>query len=224
MIETHRIAGSGATTLVFLHAGLGSLSSWRDFPARLAAATGLPALVYSRAGYGRSSPRESWPISFLEDEARELASLIGDEDLILFGHSDGASLALLYAEAHPVRGLVLEAPHLFVEDVCIRSIAKLGDEVRLRLAKHHDHPDDLFAGWMGVWLDPAFHHWRIAPPKVPALVIQGEDDEYGTLAQVDAVAAAERLILSRCGHAPHRDRPDEVLAASADFIRQLLRR
>jgi pimeloyl-ACP methyl ester carboxylesterase len=219
MIEQHRISGR-APTLVFLHEGLGSLSAWRDFPARLAAATGLGALVYSRAGYGQSSPRPlPWPVDFFHEEARALEALV-DGEVILFGHSDGASIALLYAEHHPVRGMILEAPHLFVEDKCIRAIAALGDDLRLRLAKHHHDADALFAGWRGVWLNPAFHHWRIQAPLVTALAIQGEDDEYGTAAQVGPFA--RRLILPRCGHSPHRDQPDEVLAASVAFIRQLL--
>jgi pimeloyl-ACP methyl ester carboxylesterase len=116
----------------------------------------------------------------------------------------------------------LEAPHVFVEDVCIESIANLGDDVRLKLARHHQHPDELFAGWRSIWLDPAFRSFCVDVPRVPTLVIQGEDDEYGTLAQVDAIAPAERLILADCGHSPHRDQPDAVLSASAAFIRKLL--
>jgi pimeloyl-ACP methyl ester carboxylesterase len=224
MLETKRIDGA-SPTLVFLHEGLGSVSAWRDFPARLAAATGRAALVFSRAGYGRS-PRKPgpWPVEFMHDEAESLAL---DPDSILIGHSDGASIALLYAAAHPVRALVLEAPHVFVEDKTVASIALLGDDVRARLARHHDHADETFAAWRDVWLRPAFRRWNIEPclPHVhaPTLVIQGEDDEYGTVAQVDAIrrqlgAPCQTLLLPDCGHAPHRDQPDRTLAATTAFI------
>ncbi len=227
MLETVRIDGA-APTLVFLHEGLGSVSAWRDFPARLAAATGSAALIGSRAGYGRSSPKPGpWPVAFMHDEARALAV---DDDAILVGHSDGASIALLYAAEHRVRGLILEAPHVFVEDKTVASIAQLGDDVRARLGRHHDHADALFDAWRGVWLSPDFRRWNIEAclPKVraPTLVIQGEDDEYGTIAQVEAIreklgAPCETLLLPDCGHAPHRDQPERTLAAMADFIRRL---
>lgn len=227
MLETRRIAGA-SPTLVFLHEGLGSVSAWREFPAQLAAATGLAALVVSRAGYGRS-PRKPgpWPVGFMHDEA---AALAVDPDSILVGHSDGASIALLYAAAHPVRALVLEAPHVFVEDKTVASIALLGDDVRARLARHHDHADETFAAWRDVWLRPEFRRWNIEAclPRVraPALVIQGEDDEYGTTAQVDAIrrqlgAPCQTLLLPECGHAPHRDQPARVLAAMSDFIQSV---
>jgi pimeloyl-ACP methyl ester carboxylesterase len=226
-IEAARIDGA-SPTLVFLHEGLGSLSSWRDFPLSLATATGRAALVYNRAGYGRSPMRKApWPVEFMHDEARTLAALIRDDEVILVGHSDGGSIALLYAAEHRVRGLVLEAPHVFVEDKTLQSIAALGDDVRERLGRHHDHAAALFDAWRDVWLRPAFRAWNIeeclARVHAPTLVIQGEDDEYGTTAQVDAIrrqlgARCETLLLPECGHAPHRDQPAKTLAAMSAFI------
>lgn len=230
MLEIARIAGA-SPPLVFLHEGLGSLSAWRDFPSWLATATGRAALIYSRAGYGRSPVRPPpWPVEFMHDEARALAGLLAGEAAILVGHSDGASIALLYAAEHPVRALVLEAPHVFVEDKTVASIARLDDEVRSRLSRHHDHADALFDAWRDVWLRPDFRRWNIeeALPRVraPTLVIQGDDDEYGTVAQVDAIrrklgGPCETLMLPECGHAPHRDQPARTLAAMTEFIAKL---
>lgn len=242
-LEIERLAGAaGRPTLVFLHEGLGARSAWRGFPAALAAATGCPALVYSRRGYGRSAPAPGpWPITFMHDEALHLLPALlaaaAVDDAVLVGHSDGASIALIYTAAvgARVRGLVLLAPHVFVEDVTVASIAALrapaaAAALRQRLARHHDHPDALFAAWTGVWLDPAFRAWNLEEllprVRVPALVIQGADDEYGTAAQVDAVgrglgARCERLILPACGHAPHRDQPAATVAAAAAFVARL---
>ena len=231
MLEIARIAGA-APTLVFLHEGLGSLSSWRDFPSWLATATGCGALVYSRAGYGRSPMKPApWPVEFMHEEARELGRLLGrDEDVVLVGHSDGGSIALLYAAERPVRALVLEAPHVFVEDKTVQSIAALGDDVRAQLAKHHDHAAQLFDAWKDVWLRPEFRAWNIEAclPRVraPALVIQGEDDEYGTTAQVDAIRAqlgapCRTLLLPECGHTPHREQPAKTLAAMTEFLQSI---
>lgn len=244
-LELELIGGTqegAAPLLVFLHEGLGCASAWRELPAALSAATGCPALIYSRRGYGRSEPLPApWPTSFMQEEAlRVLPALIaavGDpHELILIGHSDGASIALLYAAAFParVRGLILEAPHVFVEEVCVRAIAALkaaypDSELRQRLARRHDDPEGLFAAWTGVWLSPAFRLWNIehelAAVRARTLVIQGDADEYGTLAQVDAVCSgitgpAERMILPGVGHTPHRDRPHEVQDAMLRFIRQ----
>lgn len=237
-------AGAGPTTLVFLHEGLGCAATCRDFPAELAAASGCSALVYSRLGYGRSDPAPlPRPISFMHDEAlRTLPAVLeraGIEDAILVGHSDGASIALIYAGAigSRVRGLILEAPHVFVEDVCLASISALraaypGSELRDKLLRRHDDADAVVRGWTDVWLHPDFRSWNIEEYlpgiQVPALVIQGDADEYGTPAQVDAVCAqiaapAERLILPGVGHAPHRDQPDTVLATMASFVRRLRR-
>jgi pimeloyl-ACP methyl ester carboxylesterase len=227
MLETLRIDG-GAPTLVFLHEGLGSVSGWRDFPAQLARATGCAAIVQSRAGYGRSPVKPGpWPVAFMHDEARALAV---DPDSILVGHSDGGSIALLYAATHPVRGLILEAPHVFVEDETVASIALLGDELRPGLGRHHDHADALFDAWREVWLSPEFRRWNIEEclPRVraPTLVIQGEDDQYGTVAQVDAIrrqlgAPCQTLLLPECGHGPHREQPARTLAAMAAFVQSI---
>lgn len=242
-LEVERIEGAGPTTLVFLHEGLGCVASWRDFPATLAAATGCPALVYSRLGYGKSDPAPlPRPLLFMHEEALRVLPALLDraeiQDAILVGHSDGASIALIHAAAGRgrVRGLILEAPHVFVEDICISSIAALresypGSELQEKLARRHADADAVVRGWTEIWLRPSFRNWNIEmflrDVRAPSLVIQGTADEYGTVAQVDALCAqlggpTERLILPEVGHAPHRDRPEEVLAAMAGFVRRLV--
>lgn len=241
-LEVRRIPGPpAAPTIVFLHEGLGSATGWRDFPDRLATEVGCPALVYSRAGYGASDPPAGpWGVEFMHRAADgELPALLratGVNDLILFGHSDGASIALLFAAAPPgarVRALVLEAPHVFVEDVTVRSIAALpaafaGGGLRARLARQHRDVDALFHRWTRIWLAPEFRGWNIEgvlpSVRAPALLIQGAADEYGTLAQLDAIEArlsapVERCVVADAGHAPHRDAPDRVRARAAGFIR-----
>lgn len=234
-------ASEAAPTLVFLHEGLGSLAGWRDFPAALAAATGFGALVYSRAGYGGSEPADlPRPVRFMHDEAEVLGEVLGVagvRDAMLVGHSDGASIAIIHAGSAAgarVRALVLEAPHVFTEAEGLASIARIADTYRTtdlprRLAKYHgDNTEGAFWGWNRVWLDPEFRAWNIeeylGSIRVPTLVIQGEDDEYGTTRQVEAIARqlagpAEALILPGCGHAPHRDQRERVLAEIARFIR-----
>ena len=236
-LETAALGPATRTRLVFLHEGLGCVALWRDFPARLSAATGLGAFVYSRAGYGRS-PRTELPrkVTYMHEEAALLPALleahgIALADAILVGHSDGASIALLCAAAQPVRGLVLEAPHVFTEEAGLLSIARAREayergDLRARLARHHADVDAAFWGWNGPWLDPEFRAWNIesALPRVraPLLVIQGADDEYGTLAQVRAIETqaggpVEALVLPRCGHSPHKDCAGAVLEAAAAF-------
>jgi pimeloyl-ACP methyl ester carboxylesterase len=239
-LEHRRIeaAHADAPTLVFLHEGLGSAGLWRDFPDRLASATGCGALVYSRLGYGRSGPHEGpRGIDYMHVEALEvlpavLAACAIDRP-ILVGHSDGASIALIHAgTGHAVRALILEAPHVFVEDITIAGIAAAkqawgSSDLPARLARHHDDAGRTFRGWNDIWLDPAFRSWTIEPflPAItcPMLLIQGEDDEYGTFAQLDAIAAAVRgsvdqLRLPACRHTPHRDQPEATLAAMARFV------
>ena len=242
-VAWHGPPPGAAPTLVFLHEGLGSVSAWRDFPARVAAATGMGALVYSRLGYGESDPVTlPRPLTYMHDEALSVLPEVLDEagvrECVLFGHSDGGSIALVFAgsglpQSERVLSLVLEAPHVFVEDVSVTGIAaarvsyETGD-LRDRLARHHGaNVDGAFRGWNDAWLDPAFRGWNIEEylprVRVPSLVIQGEDDAYGTLAQVDAIERGSsgpvtRLVLPRCGHAPHRDRPEEVVAAVAGFV------
>lgn len=229
---------------MFLHEGLGCLGTWRDFPDRVATATGCGALVYSRLGYGGSeSVRGPRPLRFMHDEALEVLPAVVEhfklEEVILFGHSDGASIAVVYAGARlgPVRALVLEAPHVFVEPVCIESIQRIAEayettRLRERLARYHgDNTDSMFRTWTDVWLRPEFQQWNIEEylPAIasPVLVVQGEEDQYGTLRQVDAVLTqvsglARSLVLARCGHSPHSDRPDEVLEAASQFVRHTL--
>jgi pimeloyl-ACP methyl ester carboxylesterase len=240
-LETVRIPPerSGGPELVFLHEGLGSLALWRDFPATLARRTGLGALIYSRRGSGFSKPLDAPRApEYMHDEALvELPRLLDEErieEAVLVGHSDGASIALIYAAAHPerVRGIVLEAPHVFVEELSVRSIAEIrrqyeSSNLRERIARHHADGDATFYAWNDVWLAPEFRDWNIEAflPRVraPVLAIQGEDDAYGTLAQIDSVARnasgpVDRLVLARCGHAPHRDRPEFVAAAIAGWL------
>ena len=233
-----------APTIVFLHEGLGCLGMWRDFPDRLASAIGCGALVYSRMGYGASDPvRGPRPIRFMHDEALDVLPAVLErfklEDVILFGHSDGASIALIHtgARSGSVRALILEAPHVFAEPVCIEGITRIAADyettrLRERLARHHGrNTDSMFRTWTGVWLRPEFRQWNIEEylPAIecPVLVVQGEDDAHGTLEQVDAVVTrvkgqAESLLLEHCGHSPHSERPDEVLEAAARFVQKTL--
>jgi pimeloyl-ACP methyl ester carboxylesterase len=228
----------GRPTIVLLHEGLGSISMWRNFPEELAAATDCAVLVYSRYGHGSSQRLgERRAPDFMHHEARvvlpRLLAHVEVERPLLLGHSDGGSIALIYAGTSPEspRALILEAPHVFVEDWSLRSIRAIRKvyektDLRAKLAKHHDHVDETFYGWNDIWLDPAFRSWNIEeylqPISCPVLVIQGEQDEYGTRAQVAAikerVPAAETLILPRCGHSPHRDAPEKTLEAVSKFV------
>ena len=249
-IEVLRIAGDAALpTLVFLHEGLGSVSQWRDFPATVGRATGAPVVGYSRLGHGQSDPVTlPRPLTFMQEEARgDLPALLAgiEGDVVLVGHSDGASIALIHAADGDarVRGVVAMAPHVFVEPMCVEAIARVASvyqtpydatsgatDLRARLARHHADVDGVFHGWSGVWLDPAFTAFdvRALLPRiaVPVLVVQGDADEYGTDAQVDAVrrqagGPVDALLLARCGHAPHRDRPGETRSAIAAFVARL---
>jgi pimeloyl-ACP methyl ester carboxylesterase len=224
---------------VLLHEGLGSAGLWGDFPDRLAGRTGSGTLVYSRYGFGRSDPlAEPREATYLDHEALvALPAVLADRGLespLLVGHSDGATIALIHAAdgRWAVRGLVLEAPHVFVEEVTLRGIerarvAYAGGTLRDRLNPWHTDVDATFAGWAELWLQPGFRDWtirrRLGDIRCPALVIQGEDDQYGTVAQVTAIeqgsgGPVRTLMLPNCGHAPHVQRPDEVLDEIARFV------
>lgn len=237
LIPAHQI---NRPTLVLLHEGLGSVSMWRDYPARLAAATGCRTLVYSRYGYGQSDVlEEAFRIDFMHHEGREvlprLLAALDVDNPVLVGHSDGASIALLHAgdSRNRVAGLVLMAPHCFVEDISISSIeaAKVAFETTdlpAKLARHHRDARRTFYGWNDIWLNPDFRAWNIENclPHIrcPILAIQGEDDEYGTMAQIGALAGqasasseVELLKLADCRHSPHRDQAVAVTEAIARF-------
>ena len=232
-------AAPASPTLVFLHEGLGSTALWKDFPARAVAATGCPALVYSRYGYGKSeSLHEPRGVDYMHREALQtlpaVLEALSVDNPFLIGHSDGASIALIYTGARrgPVRGLVLMAPHVFVEDITCNSIAQAKitfetTELPVRLGRYHDDVQSAFWGWNDIWLHPDFRAWNIEAflqgVEVPALLIQGEDDQYGTRAQVDAVARqvsgpVTTLMLSDCGHSPHVDQKETTLGAIAEFV------
>jgi pimeloyl-ACP methyl ester carboxylesterase len=240
-IETVPAARDGASTIVFLHEGLGSPGQWRDFPRQVAQATGCAVMVYARRGHGQSDAlAEARDPGFMHVEALEvLPALLQHLDIerpILFGHSDGGSIALIHAgHGHPVRGLIVEAPHVFVEDRSIAGIeaarrAFVESDLRDRLARYHADVDSAFWGWNDIWLHPDFRAWNIedclSGIRCPVLAIQGEDDAYGTMAQLDAVARrvsgeVRLLKLARCGHAPHRDRREAALEAVTAFVRQM---
>lgn len=245
--EIGQLASMEATALplvVFLHEGLGSLAMWKDFPQQLCTAAHCRGLVISRPGYGQSTPLSAgtrWNSDFLERQALEvlpaaLAALGVDasaQPLWLLGHSDGASIALIYAAAFPanVLGLVALAPHCFVEDQTVASIAALqAPEVRsallARLARYHRAPTPVFDAWSSIWLDAAFRSWSIADRMLrigcPVLAVQGLDDEYGSLEQIRSIARAvpgTRLLeLASCGHSPHRDQPQALVAAICSLM------
>jgi pimeloyl-ACP methyl ester carboxylesterase len=224
-------------TLVFLHEGLGSAELWRDFPAHVGDAVRAPTFVYSRAGYGHAQPITGpRPVTYMHDEAKELKSLLADHGIdrpVLVGHSDGASIAIIAAGSGlPVTGLVLLAPHVFVEERSVAGIqaAKASYEegdLRERLARYHDDVDGAFLGWNDVWLSPEFRSWDITSylPAItcPVLLVQSVDDPYGTLAQLDAVESGvrgpvERLVLPGDAHAPQVDHPEAVIDAVAHLV------
>jgi pimeloyl-ACP methyl ester carboxylesterase len=244
-IEYRVIPGavSDRPPLVFLHEGLGCAALWRDFPDKVARELGAPALVYSRFGYGQSAGLEGPRTPrFMHEEALDVLPVLldhcGISRPLLIGHSDGASIALIHAASpgRPVAGLVLMAPHIMVEPICVESIARISTiyakrSLRARLARYHAHVDDAFRGWADIWLDPAFRNWSLETEaralSIPALLIQGREDEYGTLAQIDRIAELahgpiERLVLEKCGHSPHRDQEAAVLAAIVGFTAQRL--
>ena len=234
----HGGARNDAPPIVMLHEGLGSLAMWRDFPQRLADATQHRVLVYSRLGYGKSDPLTGpRGVDFMHTEALEILPLLldslGVDNPVLFGHSDGGSIALIHAaRAHrSIAGVIALAPHVFVEHYGLDSIAAarrayLDGDLRAKLARYHDDAESAFWGWNDIWLHPDFAAWNIEAllPEIacPVLAIQGVDDEYGTMEQIDrlerGVRGAQRLELAACRHSPHRDQPDAVLAAVARFL------
>jgi pimeloyl-ACP methyl ester carboxylesterase len=228
---------SAAPTIVMLHEGLGSVSLWRDFPQAVQEATGLGVLVYSRWGYGKSDPFHDYPkpVDYMTPEAqvglRDVLRALGVTRPILLGHSDGASIAIIYAgsgvDPAPL-GIILMAPHVFVEHICTVSIAKArvayeAEGLRDKLARYHDDVDSAFYGWNTIWMRPQFiKDWNIEDfvdtIACPITVIQGEDDEYGTEAQYNSIrdhsgGRAEVVVLPDCGHSPHRDQREKTLAA-----------
>lgn len=233
-----------APTIVMLHEGLGSAALWGDFPDRLQAATGAGVFVYSRAGYGASSPVTlPRPLDYMQVEALEvlprLLDGIGFRRGVLLGHSDGASIAAIHAGGmpdHRVRAIALIAPHFIVEDISVASIAEIKTayettDLRAKLARWHKDVDNAFHGWNGAWLDPKFRSWDISDHlayiRVPIAIIQGAADQYGTLRQVEIAqdecyCPADVTILPGVGHSPHREAPDATLAAVAEFYRAVM--
>lgn len=226
--------------LLFLHEGLGSVGLWRGFHRRIAEASGRRAVAYSRLGHGFSDlPRATRSPRFMHDEAAtvvpQLSAALGLDRPVLVGHSDGASVALLHAAAADVRGLVVVAPHVFVEEIGLRGIetarrAYIEGDLRARMARHHRDPDVTFWNWNDVWLDDAFRDWDLRPQlpgiSCPTLAVQGTVDPYGTVTHVEAVRDAatgpvELLVLAGAGHAPHLEHPERVEAAVTTFLSTL---
>jgi pimeloyl-ACP methyl ester carboxylesterase len=238
-------APGGDPVIVMLHEGLGCLALWRDFPERLAEATGLPVFAYSRAGYGQSDAADlPRPLDYMTREAvdvlPEVLAEIGTDHIILLGHSDGATIAAEYAggiEDFRIRGLILMAPHFFTEPMGLAEIARAKEafattDLKTRMAKYHKDPEATFRGWNDAWLDPGFEAWNVSEVidylRIPSLVIQGKQDQYGTEAQVKeieerAYAPVDALMLDDCKHAPFVDQPEKTLSAITEFSKRLVR-
>ncbi|HEY2206528.1 MAG TPA: alpha/beta hydrolase [Pseudonocardia sp.] len=237
-VEYQDIPGDPALApLLFLHEGLGSVALWRGFPRRIAEATGRRAVAYSRLGHGYSDlPRVERTATFMNDEADTVVPALRERlalgDPVLVGHSDGGSIALIHAATHPVAGVAVLAPHVFVEEAGLRGIAAAreaftGGDLRARMARRHRDPDVTFWSWNDVWLSEEFRAWDLRPllPGItaPALGVQGTDDPYGTVAHVEAVRDAAtgpvELLVLDCGHAPHAELPEPTDAAVLRFVR-----
>ena len=232
-----------APTILLLHEGLGCVALWRDFPAKLAKASGFGVMAYSRAGYGQSDPADlPRPLDYMTREAvdslPQLIAAAGLQQIILLGHSDGASIAAIYGgsvEDHRVRGLILMAPHFFTEDMGLASIAEAkvayeNTDLSTRMSKYHNNPDNAFYGWNDSWLHADFKNWNITDVidyiRVPVLAIQGRDDQYGTTAQIEALKAQlyaplETVLLENCQHTPFLEQPDLTLRSITNFCRRL---
>jgi pimeloyl-ACP methyl ester carboxylesterase len=242
-LEYQRIdADPSKPVLVFLHEGLGSITQWRDFPQKVSAATGCPALVYARYGYGQSDVlKEPRPLDFMHREAQvalpELLAALGIVNPILIGHSDGATISLIYAgSGHPLRGMVVEAPHVLIEQHNMNGIRTArqtfeSTDLPKKLARHHRDPAKTFYGWHDAWMSPEFQSWNVENilPGIhcPLMAIQGEDDAYGTMAQLDAIARqvsgpCELVKLADCGHTPHKEQPEKTFEAVTRFVGDLL--
>jgi len=243
-IEANARVSKSVPVLVFLHEGLGSITQWRDVPGKVVAATGCPAIVYARYGYGQSDIlQEPRKIDFMHDEALialpQVLAALGASRPILIGHSDGASISLIHAGAgNPVSGVVVEAPHVFIEQFNMNAIGDArktfeSTDLPQRLGRHHRDPAKTFYGWHDAWTSPGFQEWNIegllSGIRCPVLAIQGEQDAYGTMAQLDAIARqvsgpCELVKLPGCGHAPHKDQPQKTLAAVTRFVQSILAR
>ena len=237
-------APDDAPTIVMLHEGLGSAGLWGDFPDRLQVATGTGVFVYSRAGYGASTPVTlPRPLDYMQNEALDvlpkLLDSIGFRRGLLLGHSDGASIAAIYAGGagdHRVRGIAMIAPHFVVEDISVTSIAEIKrayetTDLKAKLARWHSDVDNAFYGWNGAWLDPKFRNWDIseylAYIRVPVAIVQGSDDQYGTIRQIEIASEecycpVEATIIAAAGHSPHREAPDATLNAISEFAERIL--
>jgi pimeloyl-ACP methyl ester carboxylesterase len=239
-------APDAGPTLVFLHEGLGCVEMWRDFPQRVVETTGCGALVYTRTGYGNSDPTPlPRPVRFMHDEALitlpQVFAAMKIRKAILVGHSDGGSIALIHAggvmNGAVVLGLVLEAPHVFVEDISIESIKAIGSdfsggELKRQLSRYHRDVDETFSGWSNIWLNPEFRSWNIEEylPRIkqPVLLLQGEEDQYGTLEQVKRIengvsGSVRTVILQECGHDPHVDQPGRTIEEISKFVSFVLK-
>jgi pimeloyl-ACP methyl ester carboxylesterase len=235
--------GAMRSPIVFLHEGLGSVSMWRDWPRQVCEATGRAGFVYSRRAYGKSQTipdvrgagrlKPDYMHREALDVLPELLARLGVESPVLLGHSDGATIALIHAARFAVRACVVMAPHVIVEDVSVRSIeqARVAYEttdLRSRLARYHDDVDVAFWQWNDIWLDPAFRSFDIRAEcrriHAPVLAMQGADDAYGTLRQIEEIqpaASIERVVLPECGHSPHKDQPELSKERVANFLRNL---
>lgn len=234
-----------APLVIFLHEGLGSISMWRDWPAKACQRLGCRGLVYSRYGYGQSTPRlpdEPRSLDYLHVEAwHDLPALLtalglDNEKPVLFGHSDGGSISLIYAASYPdrVQAIAVAAPHYFVDEVTLQGIrtarhAYLTTDLPARLGRHHRDPDSVFWSWNDTWLTPEFQDWSIESLlkdiRCPVLAIQGVDDEYGTLEQIRGIQRhapqTQLCIIPDCGHSPHRDVPDRIISELGGLLEGL---